>query len=164
VVELRGEGEFDLRLERLDDRLRDRLEAVLEVERGERGLEQGRQHVSVLREARDLGVGWSLGLGQQALAEIELPRDDRTACPRDDVRANLRHPTLAEHREAVEERARDRQLEHRVSEELEAFVGGRAVGGPRRVREDRRRPLGRECRNQLPQAGRARCRAITGAT
>ena len=41
-------------LERLDDRRRDRLEAVLEVERRERRLEQRREHVAVVGEPLEL--------------------------------------------------------------------------------------------------------------
>ena len=44
-------------VERLDDRRLDRLEAVLEVERRERGLEQRREHVAVEREPLDLALG-----------------------------------------------------------------------------------------------------------
>jgi hypothetical protein len=67
------------------------------------------------------------------------------------VRADLRQSPLAEVGEAVVQRPGDRQLEHRVAEDLEAFVGGGAVGGPRRMREDRRLPLGRERVDQLPE-------------
>ena len=155
VVDERRQRVFDARLERLDDRRLDRLEAVLEVERSERRLEQCREHVAVPREL----VGVVRALAAQALAELELPRDDRAAGPRDDVRAHLRHPALRERRETVVEGARDHELEHRVPEELEPLVRGGAVGGPRGMREDRRRPVCRELVDQLPQ----RFLRLTGA-
>ena len=62
VVDLVRERVLDPALERVDDRRRDRLEAVLEVERGERGLEHRREHVPVLGEPRRLvgspAPGW----------------------------------------------------------------------------------------------------------
>ena len=75
--------------------------------------------------------------------------------------AHLRHPALTEVGEPLEEGTRDRKLEHGVPEELEPFVRGSAVGGPRRMREDRRRPFGREPVDQLPQGVQA---GLTGGT
>jgi len=64
------------------------------------------------------------------------------------VRAHLRHPTLSEIREAVEEGARDRELEHRVPEELEALVVGQAtvLVGEGAVRERALQQLGDQLR------------------
>jgi hypothetical protein len=47
------------------------------------------------------------------------------------------------------QRVRDRELENAVTEELEPLVRSTAVAGPRRVREDRLRPLRRERVDQL---------------
>ena len=146
---------FDARLERLDDRGLDRLEAVLEIERSERRLEERGEHVAVPREL----VGVVGALAAQPFTELELPRDDGAARARDDMRAHLRHPSLGELREAVVEGARDHELEHRVPEELEPFVRGGALGGPRRMREDRPRPLCGKLVDQLPQ----RFLGLTGA-
>jgi hypothetical protein len=77
------------------------------------------------------------------------------------VRAHLRHPPLREVRKAVEEGARNGELQHRIAQKLQALVGEGAVGGPRRMREDRLRPLGRELRDQLPKTSRL---GLTGAT
>jgi hypothetical protein len=161
VVDVRVERVLDARVERLDDRGLDRLEAVLEVEGRERRLEERRQHVAVPRQPLDLALWEVAGLLQQALAELELARDDGAARPRDDVRADLRHAPLVEVRKALEEGPRDRELEDGIAEELQPFVRGRAVGGPRRMREDRRRPFRREPVDQLPQRRRA---VLTGAT
>ena len=60
---------FDARLERLDDRGLDRLEAVLEIERSERCLEERSEHVAVPREL----VGVVGALAAQPFAELELP-------------------------------------------------------------------------------------------
>ena len=57
VVDVRRQGVLDARVERGDDRRLDRLEAVLEVERRQRGLEQRREHVAVEREPLDLALG-----------------------------------------------------------------------------------------------------------
>jgi hypothetical protein len=60
------------------------------------------------------------------------------------VGADLREPALREVGEALVERARDRELEDAVAEELEPLVRGGAVVGPRRVGEDRLQALRRE--------------------
>ncbi len=52
VVDPVGEREVDLTREGLDDRTLDRLEAVLQVDGGERGLEQRREHVAIALEPR----------------------------------------------------------------------------------------------------------------
>ena len=52
---------------------------------------------------------------REPLAQPQLPRDDGAARAGDDVRAHLRHPPLAELREPLVERPRDRELEHRVA-------------------------------------------------
>ena len=95
-----------------------------------------------------------------ALAEAELARDDRAALARDDVRADLRQLTLGEVRVALVELPRDRELEDAVAEELEPLVRRRAVGRPRRVREDVLQPLGRELVDQRRARGLS---ALTGA-
>jgi hypothetical protein len=46
------------------------------------------------------------------------------------VGTDFRELPLGELRIAVEQRPRDRQLEHAVAEELEPLVGRRALGGP----------------------------------
>ena len=100
------------------------------------------------------------GVLDEALAEPELARDDGAARPRDDVRAELRHLPLLEVGEALVERVRDRELEHRVSEELEPLVRLAALGGPARMGEDRRRALGRQRVDQLAEG---LLLALTGA-
>ena len=71
------------------------------------------------------------------------------------MRAHLGEPPLLEVGVAVEERARDRELEHAVAEELEALVGRRPVRRPGRVREDDAETLGRELGNQTAELGGA---------
>ena len=82
------------------------------------------------------GSGTSCARADERRAEPELTRDGGTALARDDVRADLREPPLGRLREAVVQRPRDRKLEHRVPEELQALVGRGAVGRPGGVRED----------------------------
>ena len=158
VVDVARERVLDPRLERVDDRPLDVLEAVLEVDGGDRRLEQRGEHVAVAREPLDLLAPAAPASCTQPLAEPELARDDRAARTRDDVRAHLRHPPLVEVREAVVERAGDRELEHRVAEKLEPLVRLGALGGPGRVREDGRRALGRQRVDQLPEGS-----VLTGA-
>ena len=55
----------------------------------------------------------------------------------------------------VVEGARDRELEHAVSEELEALVRKRAIRRPRRVREDSVGATPREIVDQLSERARA---------
>src|SRR5207244_5311434 len=113
--------------------------------------------VAVARQAVELVRGQPARVLAEPLAEAESARDDRAARARDDVRADLRHPPLAEVRKAVVQRTRDRELEYRVTEELQALVRVRPVGGPARVREDCRAAL-------LGQRGDQLCERLTGAT
>ena len=87
------------------------------------------------------------------------------ALARDDVRADLRQPALGGIRVAVVELLGDRQLEHAVAEELQPLVRRRAVGRPRRVREDVLDPLARKRVDQAPELRRvAGRRRVTGAS
>jgi hypothetical protein len=67
------------------------------------------------------------------------------------VRPDLREPSLRGLGEAVEDGARDRELEDAVPEELEPLVRLRADLGPGSVREDLLLPFGRELRYQPPE-------------
>src|SRR5581483_4190803 len=134
-----------------------RLEAVLEEKRSERGLEQSGEDVAIVHEPVELRLRQARRVLAESIAEAEPAGDDGAARTRDDVRADLRHPPFVELGELVEERARDRELEHRVAEELEALVRLRPVGGPARVREDGRDPFRRQRRDQLRER-------LTGAT
>src|SRR5581483_5981785 len=124
VVDVGRQRVFDPVGERLHDRVLDRSEPVLEEERSERRLEQGRKHVAVVGETACVVA---VGRRSEATAEIELAGDDGAARTRDDVRADLREPSLGEVWMPRVERVRDRELEHAVAEELEALVRG---GGP----------------------------------
>ena len=64
------------------------------------------------------------------IPETEPTRDDSTARPRDDVRADLRHAPFGEVGEPLVERPRHRKLEHGVAEELEPLIGQRPVCRP----------------------------------
>jgi hypothetical protein len=151
VVDVRVEGVLDSPVERADDRLLDLLEAVLQEEGGEGGLQQGGEDVAVAREPVEL-IGRDLrALLEQTVAEVELARDDRAARARNDVRADLRQPALREVRVALEERTRDRELEHAVAEELEALVRGRALARPGGMRVDLLGSVTRKLLDQLPE-------------
>ena len=164
VVDVAGARELDPRVERLDDGLLDLLEAVLEVDGRDRRLEQRGEHVAAARDPVELCSGHVLRLLEQEADEIELLRDPRAAVTRDDVGPDLREPPLGCVGEAVVQRPRDRELEHRVAEELEPLVGGRAVGRPRRVREDVVAPLGGKGFDQARErAPFPRAVAATGA-
>jgi hypothetical protein len=65
------------------------------------------------------------------------------------MRTDLREPPLRGFGEAVEDGARDRELEDAVAQELEPFVRGCTIVGPGRVREDLREP---GCRKLCDQA------------
>jgi hypothetical protein len=65
------------------------------------------------------------------------------------VRADLGHATFRERRKPLEERPRDRKLEHRVAEELESFVREGPIRSPGRVREDGGGALLGQRRDQL---------------
>jgi hypothetical protein len=71
------------------------------------------------------------------------------------VRADLGQPPFGGSGEAVEDRARDRELEDAVAQELETFVRVGPVLDPRGVREDLLEPLGRELRDQAAELVRA---------
>ena len=73
------------------------------------------------------GGGTSPACSASRSPEPKLARDARAAVPRDDVGPDLGQPPLRGVGEAIEENPRDRQLEDRVPEELEALVrGGRS--------------------------------------
>jgi hypothetical protein len=131
-----GAGELDPPVERLDDGRLDLLEPVLQIDGGDRRLEQGGEDVLAVRDALELGVRDVLRLLDQEACEVELLRDRGAALPRDDMGADLGQPALRRVRKAVVEGARDRELEDGVAEELEPLVGGRAIRRPRGVRED----------------------------
>jgi hypothetical protein len=67
------------------------------------------------------------------------------------VGTDLRETALRSRAEAVEYRARDRQLEDAVAEELQPLVRLGAVLGPRRMREDLLEPVGRQFRDQATE-------------
>jgi hypothetical protein len=109
---------------------------VLEVERGDRRFEDRREDVPAARDALELiGRDPTRDL-EEPLSEPELLRDQSAGLPRDDVRADLREASLRGLAEAVEDGARDRELEDAVAEELESLVRRRPFVGPRRVGED----------------------------
>ncbi len=122
LVDGAGARELDPGVERLDDRLLGDLEAVHEVDGGDRRLEQRREHVAAVRDAVELGIGHVLGLLEQVAPEVELLGDAGAAVARDDVGPDLRQAAVGCLREPVVQRLRDRELEHRVTEELEALV------------------------------------------
>ena len=165
VVDVSRCGVLDPPAEGLYDRILDRLEAVLEKERGQGGFEQRGEDVAVPGEAAELLVGDdAFALLDQLLAEPELPRDDRAARARNDVRANLGQLPLRQVGVPLVERPCDGQLEDAVAQELEAFVRGRAVRRPRRVREGVVRPVSGQLFDQPRQAaGGAVRRLATGA-
>jgi hypothetical protein len=75
------------------------------------------------------------------------------------VRPHLREAALRCGAEAVEDRARNGELEDAVAEELEALVRLRAIFDPRRVGEDLLETLGRKLRDQTPERVRT-CAAL----
>ena len=110
---------------------------MLEEERGQGRLEQGGEDVPVAREPVELVRRDVTRLLGQAPPEVELTRDDGAARARDDVRADLREPSLREVGVALVKRARDGELEDAVAEDLQPLVRRRAVVRPGAVREDR---------------------------
>jgi len=141
VVDMGRQGVLDPVRERADDGVLDGGEAVLEEERAEDRLEEGSQDIAVLRERGDVLALVELGeLG----AKVELVRDDGAARPRDDVRTDLRQPSLGKVGMPRVQRVGDRQLEDAVPEEFQALVRGGPVDRPGRVREGSRRRLARQ--------------------
>jgi hypothetical protein len=165
VVHEGGGRVVDATAERLDDRLLDPLERVLEEERRERRLEQRREDVPVPGETVELlRRDDPPPFLDQPLAEPELAGDDGTARTRDDVRADLREPPLRQVGIPVVQCARDGQLEDAVAQELEAFVRRGAVRRPRGMRERVVRPLGGQLVDQPREPRRLALRLATGAT
>jgi len=137
VVDVRRQRIGDAPVEGSHHRFPDGLETVLQVERGQRGLEQRCEDVAVARQPVELVRGRELRpTRRQALAEPQLARDDGTARARNDVRADLRHPALGGVGIALVQRPRDRQLEHAVAEELQPLVRRGAIGRPGAMREN----------------------------
>ena len=64
------------------------------------------------------------------------------------MRPNLRQPPFRRSGEAVEHRARDRELEDAVAEELEPLVRLGAILGPRSMREHLLEPVFRQLPDQ----------------
>jgi hypothetical protein len=124
---------------------------VFQVDSCDGRLEHGGEDVPAAGDALELVRRRLARVLKELLAETELLRDRGTALPRDDVRSDLRQPSLRRRVEAVEDRARDRELEDAVAEELEPLVRVRAVVDPRRVREDLLELLGRELRYQAAE-------------
>jgi hypothetical protein len=152
---------------RLDDRLLDVLEAVLEEERRERRFQQRGEDVAIPREPVELVSRDDAGaLRDQPRPEVELPSDNGTARPRNDVRADLRQPALGQVRIAVVEGPRNGELEDAVAQEFEPLVRIRALGRPRRVGE---RVVDQRCRELVDQGRKSSGfprlgAAVTGAT
>ena len=132
LVDRAGARELDPRVERLDDRLLGDLEAVHEVDGRDRRFEERREHVPAVRDPVELGIGDVLCLLEQVAPEIELLGHAGAAVARDDVGPDLRQPAVGSLREAVVQRLRDRELEHRVAEELEPLVRRRPGRMPTR--------------------------------
>ena len=124
--------ELDPRVERLDDGGCRGVEADLEVDRGDRGLEQGGEDVPAERDALELGNRHIPRALDEDGAEAELAGHDGAALPRDDVGPDLRQPALGRLRKAVVERSRDGELEDGVAQELEPLVGRSHDRAPRR--------------------------------
>jgi hypothetical protein len=121
---------------------------VFEVERGDRGFEQGCEDVAAAGDALELVTrDLSRALGEP-LAEPEVLRDERAAGPRDDMRTDLREAALGRLAEPVEDGARDRELEDAVAQELEPLIGVGAIVRPGRVLEDLPEAFGRKLGDQ----------------
>jgi hypothetical protein len=165
VVDVARAGVLDLVAEGCDDGGLDRLEAVLEVERSERGLEQSRKDVSAAGDAVELLRRDPVGALQEPVTELELFCDRGAARTRDHVGANLRQPALRGLAEAVVDRAGDGQLQDAVTEELEALVRVRPLVCPRRVGEDLLEAARRQLGDQPTElAGRMSVGSIDAAT
>ena len=128
-----GARELDPRVERLDDRRLGRLEAVLEVDGRDRGLEQRGEHVvGCARCARAPAPGTSCACSSRKRTRsssfataAQLWRE--TTC----ALIFASRPSDASGKPVVQ-RLGDRELEHRVAEELEPLVRRRPVRRPRR--------------------------------
>jgi hypothetical protein len=153
VVDVERARVLDPLGERVDDGGLDPLEAVLEVDRRDRGLEDGREDVPAAGDALELVGGDVAGELRELLSQAELFRDRRAALAGDDVRADLREASLGRLGEAVENRASDRELEDAVPEELQPLVRLRPVFRPRRVGEDLLQPVGGQLRYQAAELG-----------
>ena len=136
VVDVTRAGVLDRLRERLDDRRLDAFEAMLEVERGDRSLENRSQDVAAAGDALELVGGDIPGVVQETVPELELLGHHGTCLARDNVGADLRQAALRGVAETLEDGMRDRELEDTVPEKLEALVRLGSVVGPGRVRED----------------------------
>ena len=141
VVHVARAGVLDLVREGGDVRRLDLLEAVLEIKGCDRSLEQRREDVPAPRDPLELVRRDVACTVRHLRSEAELLRHRGAALPRDDVRPDLREPSLRGVGEAVEDGASDRELEHAVAEELEPLVRRRAIVRPRGVGQDLREPL-----------------------
>ena len=166
VVDVCGGCVVDPPGERLDDRVLDRLEAVLQEERPQSRFEQRGEDVAIARQPLELlRRNDALTPVREPSAQTELARYDRAARAGDDMRPNLRQPALRKIRKPLEERVCDGELEDAVPEKLEPLVGGRPVGRPRGVRERIGRPLRGQLVDQPRKTAGLPVRGLaTGAT
>ena len=157
---------LDALLEGADDRRADRLEAVLEVERAQAGLDERGEDVAVRGQAQELLGVDAAGVAGEQLPQPQALADDRAALARDDVRADLRELALRLVGEAVVELLGDREPEDAVPEELESFVGIRPVRRPRGMREGVAEALPGQGVDQLEKGGVGAPRPglVTGGT
>ena len=93
-IDVTGGRVLDATIEGRHDRLLDRLEAVLEEERRQRRLEQSGEDIPVLGQPLELLLRDGAAVLEQLLAQTELARHLGAAGARDDVRADLGHPSL----------------------------------------------------------------------
>jgi hypothetical protein len=163
VVDVCVECVVDASRKGADHGVLDRREAVLEEERAERRFEQRGEHILVLRKPFELLGLEAVVVLDESRAELELTGDDGAARTRDDVRADLREPSLREVGVARVELVCDGQLEDAVAEKLQPLVRLDPLGRPRGVRERGRRPLGRQRVDQRRELSTVRL-AATGAT
>jgi hypothetical protein len=164
VVDVGGDRILDPLAERVEDRLTDDFEAVLQVESAEGGLDECCDDVPVLREPLQLvGRDRALPVLEEALPEAQPPPDDGTALARDDMGADLCELALLVVREALEELLRDREPEDAVAQELEPLVRIAPLFGPGSVRERALERLGGECVDQRQEAS-VRRPLVGGAT
>ena len=109
---------------------------MLEVERGDRSLENRREDVAAARDALELVASDMSCVVQETISERELLSHNGTGLPRHDVRADFREAAFRGVAETVEDGTRDCELENAVPEELEALVRLGSVLRPGRVSED----------------------------